>query len=654
MGLADGCQSAIERMLTTLTSARKTALILFASLSLCYTALAPGTTSARGYVDMDLLAGLRILESFNAWVKGRPVPPLIATKHGPLPLIVGLPFIKFGKLYISTDFIMSLQAVLVTAAMLTVLYLWLRKLCSPGISLILAIIGAFTTMLWPYAYVGLETNQSFFVFLAGYLGLANGTLRSWPRVLLFSLAAACAIGMKSTGIVFAPAILYLIYVQFRDDWRARRAQLVTVIFVIGSIFGLNYLGWRVFWNGIGGGVAQLSGWLIDSPIQFFINIIGLFGSPTKGLFVFAPVLLLVVYAVPRVFRTNPEITIFALLVTSCIAGFLALLTVSGDEVWGPRFLHVTITPLLLLIGIAWPRFRLKAHIPMLLLAAFGFVVSFLGAFFYYGNRMSAAADADQNTIQWFAGDNVWNEVVFNAQVFRLWLKGGTDPVPWTPVHIWAWSPPEGFKGWKTVNLRDYARPQSFLLQMWDVPLEGPARSIFRVCALSLLFGPVLLVFVLIRTMKEQQGKDPDFGLNRSMLQRLTGLVVVIVACWNVWALTLVALSYGSRESNRNVVLEKIWRPIFHEFVEAKYRLGDVGYVTARTLRGEPPTEDDVVRRVGFYYAAIPLNIVPDKLDSPFLLADFTLSGPPDELPEGFEKVYDSGDGLLLLKHRATQ
>ena len=141
-------------------------------------------------------------------------------------------------------------------------------------------------------------------------------------------------------------------------------------------------------------------------------------------------------------------------------------------------------------------------------------------------------------------------------------------------------------------------------------------------------------------------------MNRSILQRIAALILIVVACWNVWTLTLFVLNYGPREANDNVVWERLWLSFFNEFVKADYRLGDVGYITARTLRGEPPTGDDKTRRVELYYAAIPLNVVPDKLDAPFVLADFALSGPPDQLPEGFEKVYDSGNGLLLLKRRA--
>jgi hypothetical protein len=146
----------------------------------------------------------------------------------------------------------------------------------------------------------------------------------------------------------------------------------------------------------------------------------------------------------------------------------------------------------------------------------------------------------------------------------------------------------------------------------------------------------------------------ELRMNRSILQRIAGLVVIAVACWNVWTLTLRVSTFGSRENNSNVVFERLWGPFFNEFVKADYRIGDVGYITARTLRGEQPTNDDKIRRVNFYYAAIPLNVVPDKLDAPFVIADFAMGAPPDQLPQGFDKLYDGGNGLMLLKRRAAK
>jgi hypothetical protein len=445
-------------------------------------------------------AGLGMLASFNAWVKGRPVPPISWTRHGPLPVLFDLPFLKLGKLVVHPDFGLSLQPLFFTAALLTVVYLWLTRLCTPGMSLLLTLIGAFGTMLWPYAYIGLEPKQSFFILLAGYLGLAKGKLSTWPGLLLFSVTCGVAISTKATGIVLGPAIAYLVYVQFRSDWRSRLKQVATVCFVISGTWVLSTVGWSLFWGGIGGGMSSLQRWIIDSPFQFFTNLLGLFGSPGKGLFVFAPVLLIGVYAVPHAFRLHPETTVFAFLVTICTGGFLSMLTTPADELWGPRFMHVTVAPLLIVIGAACHRFRWRRDVPLLLFGVVGIGISFLGAFYYYGARGWAAEAAGQNTLEWFAGDSVWNEVRFDARLFNVWWKGGTGPVRWTPEHRWVWTPPADAQPWKTVNLRDYADPQSFLLYYWKAPLEGQARTIFRICLISLVLGPLLLLWVIANTI----------------------------------------------------------------------------------------------------------------------------------------------------------
>src|SRR5262249_1209947 len=166
-------------------------------------------------------------------------------------------------------------------------------------SLSLTLIGAFGTMLWPYAYIGLETKQSFFVLLAGYLGLARGKIRTWPELILFSTACALAISTKATGAVLLPPIAYLVYAQFRNDWRLQRKRVLTVILIIAGIWGLGALGWNSFWGPKGGGASVLlQQWTTNSVLQVFGNVVGIFGSPTKGLFVFAPVLLFSIYAIP--------------------------------------------------------------------------------------------------------------------------------------------------------------------------------------------------------------------------------------------------------------------------------------------------------------------------------------------------------------------
>src|ERR1035438_8438632 len=494
-------------MLKKLTEVRKTAILLFVGLSGLYLSLSPSTIGGQGYVDEEMKSGERMLAVVNAWLKGWPIPPMLWSRHGPVPVLFDLPFIKLGKMLVSPDFMLSFQPVLLTAGLLTVLYLWLRKLCSPGMSLLLTLTGAFGTMLWPYAYIGLETKQSFFVLLAGYLALADGKLRTWSRLLLFAATCGLAMTVKSTGIVLWPAIAYLVYVQFRGDWRLRRAQVLGVVLVIAAVWALGAWGKNFYWAPKGGGASSLRPWLTDSALHVFINTFGVFGSPNKGLFVYAPVLLASIYAVPRAFRAHREIVTYALLVTACTVVFLSILTAPADDVWGSRYLHVAIAPLLLCIGAAWPPFKWRRGVGLVALAAIGVTISFLGAFYYYGLQDFAARETNQNTIEWVTGDPDWNQVVFNARLFRIWLKGGTAPVVWTPKHIWIWTPPPDAPAWKSVDLRKYCQPQSFMLRFWHVPKSGIVLVVFLVYVGSLVVGVLLLTWVVLRTIKHQQVAD---------------------------------------------------------------------------------------------------------------------------------------------------
>src|SRR5262249_2264058 len=194
----------------------------------------------------------------------------------------------------------------------------------------------------------------------------------------------------------------LVYIQFRSDWRSQWKRLSSVLLIIAGIWILSAVGWNYFWGPRGGGAqVLLREWTANSPLQPFTNVIGVFGSPTKGLFIFAPVLLFAIYAVSRAFRTNRETTIFALLVTASIVALLSILVLTADELWGPRFMHVTLAPLLVIIGVANKRFEWRRDTLLIGLGLVGLAISFLGAFYYYGGRSWAAFNTGQNTLEWF-------------------------------------------------------------------------------------------------------------------------------------------------------------------------------------------------------------------------------------------------------------
>lgn len=497
------------------TQTHKTAAILFIALSGCYLSLSSGSITGQGYTGEEIDSGLRTLAVTTAWMKGHPVPPMVWSRHGLVSVLFDLPFLKLGKFVVSPDFMLSFQPAFFTAALVTILYLWLRKLCSPAMSLFLSLTAAFGTMLWPYAYISLETKQSLFIFLAGYLALAGGKIRTWPRLLFFAIICGLAITVKSTGVILWPVIAYLIYAQFRGEWREQRSRILVVVLVIVAIWGLGHWTSNFFWGPRGGGASNLRPWLVDSPFLLFSNAIGVFGSPTKGLFVYAPVLIASIYAIPRAFRSHRDLAIYALLVTACTLGLLSLLKYPADETWGCRYMHLAIAPLIVCIGAAWPHFHRRTVAPLAVLAIVGIVVSFLGAFYYYGERDFAMRDAGQNTNERINGDNDWNHILFNARLFRVWLSdAGNAPVLWTPTHIWIWAPPQDATSWKSINLRDYCRPQSFMLQFWHVLKNGVVLGIFVTYVFSLVVGVVLLSWVVFRTVDEQSAdRAGEFSLD---------------------------------------------------------------------------------------------------------------------------------------------
>jgi len=486
------------------TPVRKTAVLLFFALCAFYLILTPGTTSGHGYVGEEMNSGNRMLDIIGSRLTGQPAPAMVWSRHGPVSVLLDLPFLIIGKYVVSQDFMLSLEPTVLTAALMVLVFLWLRKISTPWMSLMLVMTGAFATMLWPYAYIGLETKQSFFVLLAGYIALTNGTLRRWPGLALFGISAGLSLTVKDTGIVLWPAMAYLVFIQFRDDWRVRRLQLLMVSLLIVGVWGIGDALRNPYWGPKGGVLFNIHGWLTHSPILMFTNFIGVFGSPVKGLAVFAPVLLLCIYAIPRAFRsTHRDVTIFALLVTVSIAGFISLLVVPSDEIWGPRYMHVAIAPLLVCIGAAWRRLEWKTGLPLAGLAAAGFVISFLGAFSSYGVPSLAMRESAQNTMEWINGDPVWGGPLFESRLVRAWLRPGSEPVLWIPSHHWVWEPPIHVSAeWKPIDLREYSTPQSVLLQYWGVPRKGEMLPIFRVSLCSAIAAPFLFLFVALRTRKE--------------------------------------------------------------------------------------------------------------------------------------------------------
>jgi hypothetical protein len=79
----------------------------------------------------------------------------------------------------------------------------------------------------------------------------------------------------------------------------------------------------------------------------------------------------------------------------------------------------------------------------------------------------------------------------------------------------------------------------------------------------------------------------------------------------------------------------------------------LGYITNRSLRGEPRTDRDGVHWAELRYVAIPLMLVRDGHDdAPYVLGDFIEESIP-ETSAGLIKVHDAGNGLILYRRKPS-
>lgn len=454
-------------------SDRRVAPVFFLAVALLYLSLSPFTISHMGYTGEEIRASRQLLGALPG--------PVDWPRNGAVGLFLQLPFVAAGDLLAGpekgADRLLSLQPVLASALLATLIFVWGSRLAgSRTWGLTLALVAAFGTMLWPYAYIGLETTQSLFLLLAAYLALAARGPRTWSRSLLFGLCAAVAVSVKSNGVMLVPAAAFLIWAYFRGgrtEPGGRRPpwwQAASIAAIVGAVFCANAYLRGLSWARFGGAVAYLSGWRPESALSPLLHLAGFLGSPNKGLLVFAPVVILGLLAIPRAFAADRRLAVFAVLTIAGLAGGFALLDVWSDETWGPRYLHSAVAPLVLCLAAARRAkpARLRHEVPLAVAAGLGFAVSLLGALFYYGSLAGVAFRTVPVTIGTFQGDPVWNHVRFNARLLEVWLRmrtgRSTGPEFLRPGRPWNFRDPSAVPPWNPVDLRSKAFPQARLFR----------------------------------------------------------------------------------------------------------------------------------------------------------------------------------------------
>ena len=454
---------------------RRPALVFFFVVTLLYLALSPFSVQRMGYTPEQAEAARGLLATIQYAARGDLTTLALAwPRHGLLEPVLLMPFVAAGQMLFGArsageDVVVSLQSVLFSAGLCTLIFVWTSQVAgSTRRAAVLSLAGAFATIIWPYAYIGLETTQSLALMLAAYIALRPTVSDSWRATAVFALAAAVAVSVKANGFMLVPSVAYLVAVR----WQRHRGMAATAIAlgIVVAVFVVNQYCRDLSPSRAVGSTVLFNLYRVDGASSALLNLLYIFISPNKGLLIYCPILVLAMLSMRAAFAADSRLVIFAVLAVTGLAGGSSLFVFWADDTWGARYMHAAVAPLIVCLAVARPGpLDLRAELPLVASIAGGFGVALLGVLFYYGTASLAANAAAERTIEDIQHDPDWNPPRLHAVLLKVWLGGReSGPAPWPlPRHRWFPAPgePFAFHASPVIDLRQFAEPQPYVLRI---------------------------------------------------------------------------------------------------------------------------------------------------------------------------------------------
>lgn len=310
------------------------------------------------------------------------------------------PFLLFQKIFsIENINFLTLAIIFYSALTNSVIFLLLKKLFKNIYAgLILSALTAVSSMVWPYANIGMEYQPALFLALT-LLALLNYE-QSGRGAIWIGLSLGFLTATKSYNILlFIPAAAY-IFKTLKEKEQMKKiinpaflaSIFLPVILLYGPAVFYNLFVYKSFFGAYSAAEFRISGW--------WEGFYGLFFSIGKSIFLFNPLLIIAVFFWPKFSREHAKTAQFILLTFALLLLLNAPLVSWSDETWGPRkFLPVI--PLLHL-PLAYSLNKLKnkffaAVFFALSLAAI--YVQFLGAMYFYGAQLKFLKNISADPLQ---------------------------------------------------------------------------------------------------------------------------------------------------------------------------------------------------------------------------------------------------------------
>src|SRR5438876_1615610 len=140
---------------------------------------------------------------------------------------------------------------------------------------------------------------------------------------------------------------------------------------------------------------------------------------------------------------------------------------------------------------------------------------------------------------------------------------------------------------------------------------------------------------------------------RSALSLFLITILAVGAYWNIWNFKRSAAELPPRERDALVVRQNQFKGVREKLAEMGYRSGRIALMTRRNLDSQPRSGEDYKKWYQAQYNLAPLVVWTRTTDTPVILGCFVDEETPSEIP-GFIKIYDAGNGLMLLRRKPSQ
>lgn len=295
----------------------------------------------------------------------------------------------------------KLSASLIASISVIFVYLSVKELTNKGIAAIVAIIFAFATNTWTISSQGLWQHGlgELLLSMLIYLVLVNEKKKSDKIIIcLGAISGLFVFNRPVDSMLILPVIYYVL------DLRGKKIIYYTCAMFLSSAPFIFYNFY--YFGSLFGGYGALIG-IFDLGSEMAGRLTGLLVSPSRGLFIYTPVLL---FAFPGYFSNfyieNKKIKKFLLIFGFSI--FAQILVYSAFKIWwagwsyGPRFLTDILPIMAVFLGLFLKELNCNAKntkklfviVLFIILLIWSVFTQFVGAFYYPNGNWDGELNVD--------------------------------------------------------------------------------------------------------------------------------------------------------------------------------------------------------------------------------------------------------------------